>query len=47
MDKMNKNGLLNGQWTIDDGQGWLIRWKDQHTIPQICMLFHSSKQQPL
>jgi len=21
MDRMDKNGLLNGQWTMDDGQG--------------------------
>jgi hypothetical protein len=30
MDGMDKNGLLNGQWTMDNGQGqeW-TRWNGQ------------------
>jgi hypothetical protein len=46
MDGMDKNGLLNGQWTMDDGLGWLSSRRDQQARPQICVSSHPSKQQP-
>jgi hypothetical protein len=37
----------NGQWTMDEGLGWLSSRRDQQARPQICVLVHPAKQQSL